>query len=147
MTRQQRRAEQRRKEKAGLKSVGLLQFGVLYNADSSEGIQMVFGIEKDQMSPFELSQWTKDTAENMTKPMDKFSNKDVFAILENQIKMFKQRFFKDYSNDKKQFMAKVDNEFYKHAVAICALVFYMQKIRQILKPDNFNGLFYGHNLQ
>lgn len=147
MTRQQRRAEQRRKAKAGLHSVGLLNFGVLYKSDTNEGIQMVFGIEEGQMSPFELSQWTKDSAKNMKEPMDKFSKEDVFDILQDNINKFKQKFFKEYRNDKQEFVAKVDNEFYINAVAICALVYYMEKIRKILKPDNFNGLVYGHNLK
>lgn len=147
MTRQQRRAEQRRKAKAGLQSVGLLQFGVLYKADSNQGIQMVFGIEEGQMSPFELSQWTKDTAENMKKEMDKFSKEDLIDILENQVKMFKSIFFKDYNNDKQEFKTKVDETFYKNAIALSGLIYYMEKIRKVLKPDNFNGLFYGHNLK
>ena len=147
MTRQQRRAEQRKRAKAGIQSVGLLQFGVLYKADSNKGIQMVFGIEEGQLSPFELSQWTKDTAENMKESMDKFSNKDLIAILENQVKSFKSMFFKEYDNDNQEFKAKVNGTFYKNAIALSGLVYYMEKIRKILKPDNFNGLFYGHNLK
>ncbi len=154
MTRQQRRAKERQIVKNAnddntVDSTGLLSFGAMYRDDVAEGTRIIFTIEEGHMTPYELSMWTKDTAENMSKQFAKYTKEELFEILENQVKMFNTFFCGGHPRDMEKgvMRARATDEFYKNAIAQTALIYYMQNIRKVLKSDNHNGMWYGHNLR